>query len=146
MDISHIEQKLDAITAYVEEATKTSTAFVAEQTPLYVKELLQLAAADNTVSALIALTLIVFSAILIRCVKRTADAVTHDADRQDLRHVMNWNNSPVPVLACILLYSVIMYQTCSLVYHTREVIKVTIAPRIWLVEYVATTIKSNEAK
>lgn len=119
-----LQNKLNSILNWVEETAKQAEGFVVEQTPLYIQELL----AWNFwysliwfILGIIYLFIGVFSLVkLVKNGKKILDAV-------DFPPEIIWLVPTLLGLSCGLITS----------FNNFEWLQITVAPRVWLVEYVA---------
>lgn len=121
---TELQTKLTSILTWVEETAKTAEAFAIEQTPLYIQELL----AWNFWYSLIWFGVAVFWLIVgtlsgLKLIKNK----TTICDAPDFPFEVLW---VFPMIAGFLFGAV---GFCS----NLDWLQITVAPRVWLVEYVA---------
>ena len=122
---SNAAEKLSSILNWVEETAKTAEAFAVEQTPLYIQELL----AWNFWYSLI-LFFIGFLSIAIQSFLIKKMIKWHrEGDREDQEFCIIFG----------IITSIVGFLVLPLAFFLNNLdwLKITVAPRVWLVEYVS---------
>lgn len=123
----------------VYQASKTaivkSVDFTMEQAPQVVKEFLVIRAVSS-VRWLIVWALVATGLFYVaKCARKHSLASKNDSEEQAFAWGANWILS---IIACIILIM-------SLSLNGMNIAKITLAPRVYLIEYVVDTFKSNQA-
>ena len=123
-----LSSRLESILLWIEETAKTTEAFVIEQTPIYIQELL----AWNFWHSFLFFSIGVGMLIALGfCIKK----ITTSGGEF-------WEDENVPVAVPVVLGTIIcLIVGPILTFNNIDWLKIKIAPRVWLVEYVADKIK-----
>jgi hypothetical protein len=118
-----LQNKLTSILNWVEETAKQAEGFVVEQTPLYIQELLAWNFWNSLIVFSIGVALLIILAI---CLKKIFNS-----------NLDFWDNHPEKALPLAIIAVISLFVGPPLTISNLEWIQITVAPRVWLVEYVA---------
>ena len=102
-------------------------AFVGEQAPLFVQELLTYYTYHHSIYAIGALVILTTTSIMIKWTHQAINAIVNDPEKTDQ------DNAGLGV-GLIFLYIGALISLIVLIGHSMSLLKITVAPRLYLIE------------
>lgn len=119
-----IQEKLTSILTWVEETAKTAGDFVVEQTPLYIQELLAWNFWYSLIWAVLGIICLSIGLFSVRQLYKNRAEIINSND--DFPSSALWG---FPSFLGIII-------GITIFLHNLDWLQITVAPRVWLVEYV----------
>lgn len=120
----NVAEKLNSILSWVEETAKTAEAFAIEQTPLYIQELLAWNFWYSLIWFFVGIVLLLIGVNSLRILKRDMDKIVKEDD-------------PLSFGVLAILSVLGLFFGPILFFNNFDWLKITVAPRVFLMEYVA---------
>jgi Mn2+/Fe2+ NRAMP family transporter len=127
-----LQQSMSQFLNLMIEALGKTTDFAAEQIPLYVQELLRYALWDTILSLILAIAILTASLIIAKKVLKYLRIADYNYDLEAAAHIL------LVVLGLSSIFSVFLT-----VASVSTILKITLAPRVYVIDYLKKEIKND---